>query len=445
MRDRLGQTATITMLTAALLPGKTGCVQLENRSAKTVHTTTTQFEADLLQSSSQTARVYTRIEQWRSELKEMSEGLRRLTLELGDKAIGATDDQLVGFAKEIDDATKLIQGVAQEYASQFMLQDCQGNDIYSAAEIYLFQYPYIYDAIPYLNILESAPLAYEATKAYWWHVYAYADVESPQELEKVWRVSRADWPDEIARQVTYGRIVGLAYLDIGNTEKSRAVLEEALQLGTKQPALIKGKDSNFGYDPRVVSAGSLARTACLIATLSDDTRRQAVLDHYKNALKDIPNIDNLIESTWEDYREYGHLLPRLTGQALTGKVIDTDALRGKIIILEFSASGCRGCNDAIPYLKRLYSEFESEVAIISISSDADLATVAKWAFEKEITWPILGGSKGWQEPAYEQFRISGIPYCIVADSLGKIRHQGVSEERLTSVVKRLLSEKSEKK
>lgn len=87
-------------------------------------------------------------------------------------------------------------------------------------------------------------------------------------------------------------------------------------------------------------------------------------------------------------------VPPFLVQDLSGRVISTATLKGKVIILNFWATWCGPCREEIPELIALQAQYPDQLMIIGISEDeAPPAQVAKFAEKMGINYPIIMASR----------------------------------------------------
>jgi tetratricopeptide (TPR) repeat protein/peroxiredoxin len=74
-----------------------------------------------------------------------------------------------------------------------------------------------------------------------------------------------------------------------------------------------------------------------------------------------------------------------------GKTVSSADLKGKIIVVNVWTTWCGPCVKEMPELQTLYKKYEndSEVAVITINSEEDAATIQKFMTEKKYDFPVL--------------------------------------------------------
>lgn len=84
------------------------------------------------------------------------------------------------------------------------------------------------------------------------------------------------------------------------------------------------------------------------------------------------------------------VLPELTMQALDGRTITTDDLRGKVTLVNFWATWCGPCRAEIPDLIKLQERYPDQLRIIGVSEDeGPVQAVETFAAQFGINYPIV--------------------------------------------------------
>lgn len=105
-----------------------------------------------------------------------------------------------------------------------------------------------------------------------------------------------------------------------------------------------------------------------------------------------------------------------------GKKTSLKALRGKIVILQFTASWCGVCREEMPYLKKdIWQAYKNkDVVLIGVDRDEPLEVVKKFHKDIKISYPLAldPGALIFQKFADKK---AGVTRNVVIDREGKIQ------------------------
>ncbi|SKA33727.1 Peroxiredoxin [Chitinophaga eiseniae] len=125
----------------------------------------------------------------------------------------------------------------------------------------------------------------------------------------------------------------------------------------------------------------------------------------------------------------GQPMPSVKYPSAQGTTEGLEKYKGKYLLVDFWASWCGPCRQAIPKVKELYSAYKDKgFEVVSISIDTDQKAWKKAMTEEAMPWEqLLSDNK---DKTMEQFQFSGIPTMYLIDREGKIleRFTGYSEE-----------------
>jgi peroxiredoxin len=113
--------------------------------------------------------------------------------------------------------------------------------------------------------------------------------------------------------------------------------------------------------------------------------------------------------------------------AVDGREVDLTQLRGKVVLVDFWATGCTPCVWELPRIKAAYDEFHARgFEVIGISCDTDKERLNKFLKEKEISWPqYFDGKQQTDNKFGAAFGIDGIPHMFLVDKKGVLRFDNV--------------------
>lgn len=141
------------------------------------------------------------------------------------------------------------------------------------------------------------------------------------------------------------------------------------------------------------------------------------------------------------------LAPRLNGETIDGKKLDTADYQGKVIVLNIWGSWCGPCRAEADHLARVSNDLADDgVQFIGINT-RDARAGPALAFEKnyKIPYPSLRDPAGKLLLRFPKGTLNAqtIPTTLFVDRKGKIAGRiigGASEERLREMLKPILAE-----
>jgi peroxiredoxin len=118
----------------------------------------------------------------------------------------------------------------------------------------------------------------------------------------------------------------------------------------------------------------------------------------------------------------GQQVPDVKMKLTDGTVISTADLKGKVVMLQFTASWCGVCRKEMPHIeKEIWQKHKSrnDFALIGIDLDEPLETVKKFGSDMKITYPLALDPKG--EIFYTfAAKGAGVTRNVIIDRTGKI-------------------------
>ncbi len=137
----------------------------------------------------------------------------------------------------------------------------------------------------------------------------------------------------------------------------------------------------------------------------------------------------------------GEIAPDFTITLTDGKQVTLSSLRGKVVMLQFTASWCGVCRKEMPFIEKdiwLKHKDNADFALIGIDRDEPLEKVLAFAKSTGVTYP-LGLDPGADIFAKYALRDAGITRNVLIDREGKIVKltRLYNEEELASLVQQI--------
>jgi cytochrome c biogenesis protein CcmG, thiol:disulfide interchange protein DsbE len=119
----------------------------------------------------------------------------------------------------------------------------------------------------------------------------------------------------------------------------------------------------------------------------------------------------------------------LTAPDLEGRTVDVAAERGRVRVVDFWATWCEPCREALPLLDDVARELGPRgLSVYGVTIDEDLSQVRDFLEQAPVSFPIL-----WDQGAVrmERYDVKLMPVTLIVDRRGVIRHvhQGWNDER----------------
>lgn len=123
----------------------------------------------------------------------------------------------------------------------------------------------------------------------------------------------------------------------------------------------------------------------------------------------------------EQLQLVGKPAPEFSGQGLDGQPLSLSSLRGRVVLVDFWATWCGPCVNAIPHVQKLSETYaDKPVTVIGINRDGEgsEAKVRRFLEKKKITFRQFMDPEG---SVAESYKVGGIPCSVLIDSNGVIQ------------------------
>lgn len=116
----------------------------------------------------------------------------------------------------------------------------------------------------------------------------------------------------------------------------------------------------------------------------------------------------------------GARAPTLTARDLRGNAVSLQAHRGSVVVVDFWASWCEPCGQAMPALDRIYQAYRSRgLVVIGVSVDQSADNARTFLSRTRVSFPIVHDAS---HAFATQFSPPTMPSTYVIDRQGIVRH-----------------------
>jgi peroxiredoxin len=173
----------------------------------------------------------------------------------------------------------------------------------------------------------------------------------------------------------------------------------------------------------------------------------AAKDRFEEYLKmkpgEDPNHQRVARYVSRPELARARMAPSFAVTTTDGRVIAMDDLQGKVVLLDFWATWCEPCREAMPHIRNVAKKFQGQpLVILSVSLDADEQKWKEFIGKNEMTWPQYrdGGFTG---PVAKMFGVTVIPHTFTIDADGVLQEEHVGDASIEGKLKKLLAQARE--
>jgi thiol-disulfide isomerase/thioredoxin len=211
---------------------------------------------------------------------------------------------------------------------------------------------------------------------------------------------------------------------------------------------LKAVEEFVEADPKDPRGGDLLVQLASYGT--DDAAKQREL--LTRVTKDYPADSRAAKSAKAKMRQVdgiGQPFEISFTDAITGKTVDNNSLKGKVVVVDFWATWCGPCVAEMPHMKELYAQYKDKgVEFVGISLDqpedkGGLTALKKFVAEHEIPWPQYYQGNFWQSEFSSSWGINSIPALFVLDHEGKL-YSTSARGKLEQIIPELIAKRDGK-
>ena len=139
----------------------------------------------------------------------------------------------------------------------------------------------------------------------------------------------------------------------------------------------------------------------------------------------------------------GRVAPNFQLTTLDGQKLTLESLTGKVVLVDFWATWCGPCKEALPHVRDIAKRFAGpQFQVISISMDRDDAKWRDFIGKNEMTW--MQYRDGYFDgPLATMFGVRAIPATFTIDADGILQDQHVGDADMVGKLKKLIAQAQE--
>jgi len=186
-----------------------------------------------------------------------------------------------------------------------------------------------------------------------------------------------------------------------------------------------------------------AEATALAYLKRDDDARQGFQEFLKYASKN--DMDYARAQRFAERPELARakMAPNFRLTTLDGRTLTLESLTGKVVLIDFWATWCGPCREALPHIRSIAKKFDGQpFVVLSISLDKDEAKWKEFVAKNVMTWmQYRDGS--FEGRICKEFGVTAIPATFTIDADGVLEDQHVGDANIEGKLKKLIARAAE--
>jgi len=132
------------------------------------------------------------------------------------------------------------------------------------------------------------------------------------------------------------------------------------------------------------------------------------------------------------------MAPAFAVTTIDGQHLSLDDLKGKVVLIDFWATWCGPCREALPHMRSIARNFQGQpLVVLSVSLDSNEQKWKEYIARNEMTWMHYrdGGFTG---PISKMFGVESIPHTFTIDADGVLQDEQIGDASIEGKLKKLV-------
>jgi thiol-disulfide isomerase/thioredoxin len=266
-----------------------------------------------------------------------------------------------------------------------------------------------------------------------------------QEKMVKYGIALRDWKtaekaaDELVAEAQGDKGMALAHYHFGELMLSEGLDKHKDELFTRAHEELTKALAAYANFPDAIYIDGLA-----LAHLNQDDAAKERFDRFVK-MRPAGNVDRQRALRYISQPDLARarMAPAFAVTTIDGNRISLDDLQGKVVLVDFWATWCAPCREALPHLKNLAKKFQGQpLVLLSVSLDSDEQKWKEFITKNEMVWPQYrdGGFTG---TIARLFDVKAIPHTFTIDADGVLQDEHIGDASIEGKIKKLLARAQE--
>jgi peroxiredoxin len=170
----------------------------------------------------------------------------------------------------------------------------------------------------------------------------------------------------------------------------------------------------------------------------DDAARAQFEQFVKMKPTDDPDRQRALRYINQPELARARMAPAFAVTTTDGQRVSLDDLKGTVVLIDFWATWCLPCREALPHVRDIAKKFQGQpLLVLSVSLDTDEQKWKDFIAKNAMTWPQYRDA-GFTGPIARMFGVEAIPHTFTIDADGVLQDEHIGDASIEGKLKKLV-------
>jgi thiol-disulfide isomerase/thioredoxin len=253
-----------------------------------------------------------------------------------------------------------------------------------------------------------------------------------------WKTAQAA-AEEMVAEAQGDKSVSLAHFELGFILFDEGLDKHKDELFTRSHEEFTKSIASFANFPEAVLSDGKA-----LAHLKQDDVAKAQFEKYvKMTPEGDPQRQRALRYISDPELARARMAPAFAVDTLDGQHVSMDDLTGKVVLIDFWATWCGPCREALPHMQQIAKKFQGQpLVVLSVSLDSDEQKWKEFIAKNNMTW-LHYRDGGFTGSIANLFGVKAIPQTFTIDADGVLQDQHIGDASIEGKLKKLVARAQE--
>jgi thiol-disulfide isomerase/thioredoxin len=171
----------------------------------------------------------------------------------------------------------------------------------------------------------------------------------------------------------------------------------------------------------------------------DDAAKARFEEFVKMRPEDDPDRQRALRYISQPELARARMAPPFSITTTDGQRVSMDDLAGKVVLIDFWATWCGPCREALPHMREIAKKFQGQpLVVLSVSLDKDEEKWKDFVAKNEMTW-LQYRDGGFAGSLAKMFGVEAIPHTFTIDADGVLQDEHIGDASIEGKLKKLVA------